>query len=187
VSNRTLSLVLVAGLAAIGVWLWRMSVSTADTPPEAQPAAVVETPQLDPPQNLPPEPVVVAAPPAPPPVAADPQLDVHTAVADMAGLLRAGDFASFVARYMPPEERAMMAQVGPEALVQMAQQMAQANVPGTREYQETQQMLQVLDSVKNMEPTLNDTGDEATYPANVSGMPDRIRFIRVDGRWYFKG
>ena len=183
-SSRALYVVLVAGLAAIGVWLWRVSTSTTELPPEPPPE-ITDMPLPTPPEEIAPEPVNVVAPTAPPPVAPDPQLDVHTAVADMADLLRAGDFANFVARYMPPEVRAMMVQAGPEALQQMAQSMAQANVPGTRENQQMQQMLQALDSMKTIGPTLNDAGDQATYPVNIPGGPRSLRLIKVDGRWYF--
>jgi hypothetical protein len=184
VSNRSLYLVLVVGLAAIGVWLWRMSVTTADLPPEAPPAEIAEMPVPDEPEHIAPPPIVAEVVLPPPPAAPDPQLNVQTAAANLADLMRAGDFANFVARYMPPE---MRSQMGPEQLVQMAEGMAQASTPGTREYEQTQQLIQALDSVKNMEPTLNDTGDTATYQVNVPGAPARIRFIKVDGLWYFRG
>lgn len=181
-SNRSIYLGIVAGLAGIGIWLWRVSITTPETPPDSPPE-VAEMLAPAAPQENPPPLAAVEVVPAPPPVVADPQLDVHTAVADIAALLRVGDFANFIARYLPP---GMINQIGPDGLLQMAQTMTRANTPGPREYQDTQQMIQALEASKTTEPSLNDTGDQAAFPPSASGGSSRIRMIKVDGRWYLQ-
>jgi hypothetical protein len=79
VSNRVTYTVLVASLAAIGVWLWRVSESAPSLSPvavgETEPALMpVELPEFAPPS-------IVEAVPFPPPTAPDPQLAVHTVAA----------------------------------------------------------------------------------------------------------
>ena len=181
---RIIASILALATLAVGVWWWRHPAPPVKKSVRIYPASQVAAPEAVAPDEVPETPSFEPVPlPPPPPPAADPQIDVHTAVDDMVGLLRAGDFLGFVARYMPPEVRDHMA-ANPAAVERMAQDMLQANVPGTREYQELQGMIQMLENARGgTEPALNEAGDEATYQGT-----DRnpIRLIKVDGKWYAK-
>jgi hypothetical protein len=91
-----------------------------------------------------------------------------------------------VDNYAPPD---VLAQMPPEAKAQM-----EAYMSDPRAQQQMQMMAQVFQGMKGQAPTINETGDKATYqvtpPAGMippgANVPQTIpvTFVKQNGRWY---
>jgi hypothetical protein len=162
-------------------WLWPAA------PPQPVPFARSQpSPQADlPPAVLTPdEPAEPLPEPAPPP---DPQLHLHTAIADMADLIRTGDSLAFLIRYKEPQQLAGMMGT-PEGFDYWTKALiVEVNTPGTDMHKLSLEIAQLFDTLKTMEPTLNEAGDFATYPINNYGPEYITTFKKINGRWYDSG
>ncbi|HTB63681.1 MAG TPA: sigma-70 family RNA polymerase sigma factor [Opitutales bacterium] len=113
----------------------------------------------------------------------DPQAELSTALPDLITLIQNGDLFTAYMRYMPPSYFASMPQNVKDQLAQQeANLLADPNTAPRR-----QQLVQALQAMQTLVPTMNAAGDTATYDLPFpAGNPDvqKISFIKVDGKWY---
>jgi hypothetical protein len=110
---------------------------------------------------------------------------------DITTMLQSGNITGLIDNYAPPS---ILAQMPPEAKAQMEQYMSDP-----RAQQQIQMMAQVFQGLKTVTPTMNDTGDKATYQVTPPpGMFDNVKlgpngsipasipvtFVKQEGRWY---
>jgi len=199
-------LITVTILALGGAVLWWFTQPAAQAPSSAKIAAAPATlrPALSMPASKPAQvEAPKAAPAVPDPVSAssvttsdstkgDPQMELGTAIDDMATMLQAGDMPGLLEKYTSPEQ---MAKVSPEQKAVMAQRIQQQMTdPHVQQMQ--QSVAQILWSFKSQTPEMNATGDEATYQMTPTAdmappgepLPASVpmTFIKIDGRWYLK-
>jgi hypothetical protein len=179
---RHVATLLALAALATGLWWWQhpapQEKKSAHVFPSHQtsleePAPIAEVEKAEP------EP----QPQAPATAVGDPQLDVHTAIMDLAGMMRASDYVGMVAKYVPPDELKRMSTDDITNLV------AAASDPNSPQHQYMQSQIQALEIASKLEPTMNEAGDSATYSLdlnipNVSKQNSRIVFVKIDGRWY---
>ncbi len=197
-TRNLLVIVIVAALTAAGVWFLKPApapepAKTAEAPKPAAPAATIVKPAVAPQVAAPAASAApVAEAPAPVQTGASSTangeaiVELNTAIGDISSLLQAGDMATLIDKYMPPQAKAQMT---PEMLAQMQQQMQSPQAQ-----QQLQVMAQALQSLQGQTPTFNEAGDRATYqmsppPGMVppgANVPQTIpvTFMKVDGRWY---
>ncbi len=114
---------------------------------------------------------------------ADPQVDLKTAIPDIARLLRAGDKAGILQTYTEPG-RVNSAQM---QRLQALQQQAQGDPTLQRLNEAAAESYEALEALT---PTYNDAGDEATYAFVMFGggiNPDtnaEVTFVKINGKWY---
>ncbi len=113
----------------------------------------------------------------------DAQVNLETAIPDLANLLATGDLADAFENYTPPD---VLAQIPPDRMAAIEQQLNSLNQQ-PQAVARLAVMAQVLASFDGQTPTYNDTGDVATYPivnpADGSSQ-GAFHFQKVDGRWY---
>jgi len=193
-----LTILLVAGITIGAIWLLNKpapapekaaeapktvaapKMSSAPTPQVAAPLAPA-VPKSETPQSA--SSADAAAPMA---AAGDPHADLNFCIDDITTMLQTGNITGLIDNYAPPS---VLAQMPPEAKAQMEQYMSDP-----RAQQQLQMMAQVFQGLKTVTPTLNDTGDKATYqivpPAGIAppgtNLPATIpiTFMKQDGRWY---
>jgi hypothetical protein len=131
-----------------------------------------------------------SGPDAPAPISSnDPHADLNACIDDITTMLQTGNISGLIDNYAPPQ---VLAQMPPEAKAQM-----EAYMSDPQAQQQIQMMAQVFQGLKSVAPTMNDTGDKATYqvtppaalaatlPAGTNLPPTiPITFMKVDGRWY---
>jgi len=116
----------------------------------------------------------------------DPQAELSTAIPDMLRILGRGDFFALLQTYAPPGELARIPEEERTAMLRAIQ----AGDPGIQ--QQMRSMIAALQSIQNATPTLDATGERATYtPAvnlnpNAVGNPRDLTFVKVKGRWYLR-
>ncbi len=207
-NNRHTAIILVFVLAAGGAVWWFLQPAPAEPANPAKPAVVAPKPAeaakaapiivtptkvaapIAPPVAAP---KIAAAPqPAPAPAANSVQVELNTAIDDMATMMQNGDMIAMMKKYMPPDE---LAQIPPEQMAQMEQMMQQqAAVPQLQ--QMLQSMSQSLSALKDQTPEMNAAGDQATYqmampagilPPGANIPPTRpVTFKKIDGQWYIQ-
>jgi hypothetical protein len=187
-ATKRLPLLLALPLLAVAVW-WLWPAATPEPAPLARvqptPAPTTDSPSAPLPPDKPAEPAPVAQPEPPPPaVVADPQLDLQAALADMTGLLRTGDYASYVLHYTPPSTFAKQA-AKPDVMRRLMEAASQGGVPGTSVYQNMQQMIQILELAQDGKLFLKVKGDTVTYTLTDDPVARVVlSFVRIDGKWY---
>ncbi|HVU37511.1 MAG TPA: hypothetical protein VHC95_04200 [Opitutales bacterium] len=148
----------------------------APAPAPTTPKPIVATP-------APVKPAVVAASPAPatPAPAAttgpDARLDIKTALPEAIKELEAKDYATFFKNFIPPSQVSQMP-VPPEQMAAMI-----SSVPGAAD--EFDKMLAALKQVQNLAPTIDPSGNKATFTLNPPiGEHKDISFVKENGMWY---
>ncbi len=202
--GRRIISILVIAAATVGViWYFKRPGSEAPAPKAvAAPALATTIPAVSKAASQPIE--APKAQPAPKPVESpnpgassnsavakgDPQVELSSAIDDIAMIIQGGNIMALFEKYATPEEQAKMS---PEEKAQMEQASAQM-----MSQPEGQQMIQVmvtaLQSLKDQSPEMNAAGDEATYqmtmtPPDGNNANPRTRamtFINIDGKWYIK-
>jgi hypothetical protein len=107
------------------------------------------------------------------------KLDPVAAIADMIALLEAGKSREFVETYCAPEDLAAIVQGG-RTIEKVA-----ARFEGER----AQAMVEFLQTVSKLPPTMNAAGDEASWTVEKkpgSRLPGALRLQCIDGRWYMR-
>jgi hypothetical protein len=190
--NRKLGLTALVVVLVVGAaWLFR--------PVPAPAPKVVEAPKPAPAKVDPPKPVAkttqIAAPVLAPVAAkastapapaktSDPQAELNTAFADIINLLQSGDILTAMHRYLPPD---FLAKMPPQQLAMMEQQLP-AEMARPEAQQGIQMMITVLQSMQTQTPTMNETGDKATYqvtdPEGRAPNPEPFSMKKIDGKWY---
>ncbi len=199
---------LVVAILCLGLWWFTRSKASA---PEKTAVAKLPAPsQVEAPKYV--APSTIAPPLAPPaakpdaaPIAAahptadsspdpnaDPQADLKTAIPDIARIKRAGDMLAFAQTYTPPDE------LDPQDIQIIQKFQAEfAKDPGLKERTQpsAEAEAQAWEALEEQTPTLNSTGDEATYtftspPEPDAGQPVSIEttivFLIINGKWYVK-
>ncbi len=202
--------VLLLFVAIMGILLWWFTRPTAAPPPRMTDAPMpvkagapepmikplrIEKPSVAPVEdkpdsvkpasdsaNLPVESVDLPAEPV------DTQAELKTAIPDIVRLLRAGDPVDAYKTYTPPNEfNAQAAQQMQE--LQLQAQATAVQDPELRQLMQKAQaeIVQAYEALEEQTPTLNATGDEATY---MFAMPrtgiQPLTFVKIDGKWYIK-
>jgi hypothetical protein len=181
ISKRLPDLIIVACLAALAVWWWWPARPAA---PVAIPAARLNRP---PPPSVatdlaPPE-APAEAPPPPPVVTVvevpagpvDPQAELGTAISDLIRLAQAGDAVTMFQNYIQPSSQAGMSEQVKTNLIYMMQNEA-ASPQGVMEMQ----------FIQSSTPTMDPSGNRATYTFPAGNPRGSLSFVRVSGRWYFE-
>jgi hypothetical protein len=197
-----IGIALLVALVGIGVW-WMMRLA-AEAPAKtagmaAQPGSprMGGTPTTTAPVNsgiAPPSPNPVASLPLPtsaPDTSGDPQADLKTAIPDIARLWKAGDLVTFYEKYTPPDL------LDPVYIQEMKDGMqkdvrALAQDPQAQlSFQESnEENAKTYENLEFQTPTLNATGDKATYIYTMPGFNGaparqmRMVFIKINGKWY---
>ncbi len=108
---------------------------------------------------------------------ADPHSDIKTLVPEVLRLLEAKDYAGFLKMTTPPSQLASL----PVPLDQMASMLS--SIPGAAD--ELNNLVQALNQIKDKTPTLDDTGNKATFPLDPPiGDHKDISFVKEKGLWY---
>jgi len=195
-------LALVACLTAgVAWWLWPAAPVPAKTPVvqlPTPPEVTAISPDLLPPEEaamppgiLPPEepaeplPAPAADAPVPPPMF-DPQAELSTTIPAMIQALNSGeDIWEFGARFslgrLPPQVTAALTMFKQDPAYQAAMR------------QQMESMVVALQSIQNVTPVYDATGDQATYtlsvPLNIGGAVNKntLSFVKLNGQWFLKG
>ncbi|MEI6861641.1 MAG: hypothetical protein WCL04_05250 [Verrucomicrobiota bacterium] len=176
---RIINLAVFTSLAGIATWWW-WPLGPAAQNKATHPLATVRSEE---PLTLADAPPLVAAPVA---GMVDPQAELSTAIPDMLRILGRGDFFALLQTYAPPGELARIPEEERTAMLRAIQ----AGDPGIQ--QQMRSMIAALQSIQNATPTLDATGERATYtPAvnlnpNAVGNPRDLTFVKVKGRWYLR-
>ncbi len=178
--KRLPDLIIVACLAALIVW-WRWPATPA-TPSVAPAVIVSHLPAPVVTTDVPPPGAPADAPPAPPVVTVvipsapvDPQAELGTAISDLIRLAQAGDAATMFQNYIQPSAQAGMSEQVKTNMIYMMQNEA-ASPQGLLEMQ----------YIQSSTPTMDPSGNRATYtfpPGNPRGS---LSLVKVNGRWYFE-
>lgn len=198
-----LTILLVAGVTVGAIWLFNKpaaapeKVAQAPAPAAAPKAVFSPVPQVAAPLAPPvpkseESPSTTAAEEASAPInSGDPHGDLNFCIDDITTMLQAGNITGLIDNYAPPQ---VLAQMPPEARAQMEQYMSDPKAQ-----QQMQMIAQAFQSLKTVTPTMNDTGDKATYQiapppgmippgqmAQGASVPSTIpiTFMKQDGRWY---
>jgi len=189
-NRRNLTFFVVGLLAVAGLaWLFH-------TPPPvdkvvaaaAKPSAPKATPMQIAPPTAPPAQNVVeeaaAAAPAPDANEPDPEKELGVAIDDIVDLMQSGDLYTAMMRYLPPD---MLAQI-PEEEKAVMQSQLQSQMAQPQAQQGIQMFIQVFQSMKTMSPTVNGSGNLATYqisdPSGRSAQTHPMSFVKIEGKWY---
>ncbi len=182
------NLLMVTCLVAGAAWWWlarvpapknepvvprpRITAAPAESPPPAPPPAEAEAvvPPLAP----------VAEAPAAAPARFDPQTELITAIPDFIRLAQAGDFATLMLTYMPPDALAKV----PEEQRAAIGQMMQTQMQSPQGQQRLQSLIADMQAVQNTAPALDSTGTRATYTLPAGSPEPTVVFVKVNGRWY---
>ena len=122
--------------------------------------------------------------------AADPRADLKTVLPDFVSLIRKEGWMSAYLSYMAP---ARLAAIPPDAKDNLLESAARYLLTPAGQ-QVAAATAQQYEDLEVQTPTLNETGDEATYfiqplppsPAEPAGSARPITFVRIDGKWYLK-
>jgi hypothetical protein len=118
------------------------------------------------------------------PADGDPQRELGTSIDDIIGLLQSGDLYTAMMRYIPPDK---LAEIPPDQMAGIQTQM-QAQMAQPEMQMGLQMMVQVLQNMKTMTPTLNGSGDKATYqisdPTGQDSRTQPFSFQKIEGKWY---
>jgi hypothetical protein len=171
---------MVACLAALAVWWWWPAkpgpASALGVRPRLRPAlvtgAAVELPP-EAPAEVAPQPVPVMADAAA--VPSDPQADLGTAISDLIRLAQSGDAATMFQNYIQPSAQAGMSEQVKSNLIYMMQNEA-ASPQGLMEMQ----------FIQSSTPTMDPSGNRATYLFPAGNPRNSLSFVKVNGRWYFQ-
>jgi hypothetical protein len=183
-----MALLAVAGLA----WLFHTPPPVVKVAAAAAAVTKADAPKTAPTQIAPPvappaqnagEPTADAAP-APDTTEGDPEKELGVAIDDIVDLLQAGDIYTAMMRYVPPD---MLAQI-PEEEKAMMQSQIQSQMAQPQAQQGIQMFIQVFQSMKTMSPTINGSGNLATYqisdPSGRSAQTHPMSFVKIEGKWY---
>jgi len=122
-------------------------------------------------------PVVAAKPATPAPSGPDPRAEVKTALPEAIRLISAKDYSGFIKEFMPPSA----AKASGMTAEQMASMVAMAPQAG----ESFAKLLPALQAVKDLTPTMDASGNKATYTLNppIGDIKD-LNFVKEDGLWY---
>ncbi len=143
--------------------------------PAANPVAQVQAPIVEPAPTVktPAAAASAEAQSATPAAAADPQIEINSAMNDFATLLESGDYATAVGTYMqlPPG---------------MSGQQLVDSLSKNPDFPNTVQMLiDATNAAKTSAPSYNDTGDLVTYKLQTpTDGKTMVRWKKIDGKWY---
>jgi hypothetical protein len=114
---------------------------------------------------------------------ADLRAELAVAQADIALLLRSGEYMAFVQKYTPPQKLAAMSEE------ELAGRRSMDHNPQSQPMFNT--VADALENLKDQTPVFNAAGDRAVYMVDQPSSPDPqnlgpqpITFVKVDGRWY---
>ncbi len=181
---------LVCLLLAGGLAYWLLTPPAAEALPKTRSStpkvseeAKMPTPTVAAPSRAPQvaapvaQPVRVAvSPPATNPIPVDPHTDLSTAIPDFVRMVESGDYVGVLENYfqLPPNVTAEQF---------LAQLQRDPGFP-----QLVQRVLGAVRATQTLTPTLNDSGDVATYkldaPVDEVGT---VRWKKVNGNWYMDG
>jgi hypothetical protein len=142
-----------------------------------------------------PGPVATAGEPPPEPAeqpAADAQATPQNAAAEMLRLMKAGNFAEFLTKFMPPSAAAQMTDERKAALLERYKDF---DITGSPENAQWQASILALESLQAATPTLNEAGDRATFDTSevtmpdgtpLRGVPKTLVFQQENGVWYLR-
>jgi hypothetical protein len=196
-NRRNFAVILMSACAVVALaWLFHTPAPAATPPPTAktpQPVAQklaapkfasgqIAPPVIGPAQKPTEQTADAAAMAAP--ATGDPQAELGTALDDIIGLLQSGDIYTAMMRYIPPDKLAEI----PAAEMAGMQAEMQAQMSRPEAQQGIQMMIQAVQSMKTMNPTMNDAGDKATYqvsdPTGQDSRTEPMSFQKIDGKWY---
>jgi len=158
------------------------AVASAAAPKAGAPASMPVAPAMKPAPTMTATTAPMPATPAASAIAAtgpDPRADLATFVPEMIRMLEAKDYISFLKSSMSPSDLAQMpAGMSPDILLAGVSQD-----PGFAT--EMDQVLQALKAIKDQTPTLDATGNKATYTLNPPiGDHKDLSFTKENGLWY---
>jgi len=161
-------------LVVVGGWWWFRGAPPVQTPkPAANASGAAAANPAEAPVAEAPVPVAPPPKPAPAPIpTADPLADLQTAVPYTLQQLQAGNYIAL----LPPEQVAQMTddqKAGMVAMFQDPQAMQRINAAAA-----------ALQSVIGTPPTLDATGNVATYTLPPGSPVPTVSFRKVNGQWY---
>jgi hypothetical protein len=178
--KRLPDLMLAACVAALAVWWWWPAKPAPAPAPAVRPRlapALTDGVPVTAPVELPAE----VSPPAVPlmpdvaPAPVDPQAELGTAISDLIRLAQAGDAATMFQNYIQPSAQAGMSEQVKTNLIYMMQNEA-ASPQGLMEMQ----------FIQSSTPTMDPSGNRATYTFPAGNPRASLSFVKVNGRWYFQ-
>lgn len=104
------------------------------------------------------------------------ELTPAAAITAMIGLLEAGKTREFVETWCAPEDLSAMLAKG-RSIDQLA---------GRFEGERGKAVIEMLQAISKVAPTMNAAGDEAQWEVEQGPGPGRLRLQRIDGRWYLR-
>ncbi len=197
--NYTLMAIFIAAVTLVHWWfnlpgpLTKTSVDSGNLPGALAPRAILPASQNShpPPTESVARPEITGPAPAPavePTPSADPQSSLKTAIPDLVRRLRSGDRVDAYKAYTPPNEfDAQIIQQMQESQLQALAVAAQD--PAFRQILQKNQdeVAQAYEALEDQTPTLDATGDEATYEISMPGSgKGPVIFVNVDGKWYLR-
>jgi len=108
------------------------------------------------------------------------QAELKATNQDIARMMREEGVPAAELAYAPPDSRAKWPQT-PDFAIDRS--------PNPQEIQSRENEAQIYDNLATLTPTINSTGDKATYfgKANSDGKTQRLAiFLKIDGKWYLQ-
>lgn len=107
---------------------------------------------------------------------ADPQEELATAIPEAIRLLEEEEYVTFLKNFVPPSDLKKI--TDKRSIEEVAEGFGEKKAP---------QLLEVLNSIKDAEPTLDDDEKKATYALKKPlGSKKSISFIKIEKRWYLQ-